>query len=145
MTKSDEPGIDFLTGSLAYAVKRAQVRIYDAVYEVYKDERVTPARMTALCLVATRPGMSQSALAELMHVNRASIIKIVNHLQETGLITCRENEQDRRSHILETTQEGHEKLRRLARLTVTLEQGIARNLTRRERDTLMRLLEKAGR
>lgn len=144
MAQSDEPDLDFLTGSLGYAVKRAQLRIHDAIYGQYAVEQITPARMTALWMIETRPGLSQSALAERMHVNRASIIKIVNYLKTAGLIVCRENPEDRRSHILETTKEGRAKLGRLARLTEAFEKDIAKKLTSKERATLMVLLEKVA-
>ena len=144
MATSDEPDMNFLATSLGYAIKRAQLRVHDAIYGQYAEEQITPARMTALWLIQTRPGLSQSALADLMHVNRASIIKIVNYLQAAGLIICRQNAADRRSHILETTKEGYAKLIRLAQLTETFEKEIAQKLTSRERETLMRLLEKVA-
>lgn len=145
MSTPKVPDIDFLTNSVAYAIKRAQVRTYDVLFDVYDEEQITPARMTALCLIGTQTGLSQSALADLLHINRASVIKIVNHLQGAGYINCRENEADRRSHILELTPEGHDKLLRLSALTVILEQEVTKHLTAKERDTLMRLLDKVGR
>jgi len=133
--------IDFLSGSLGYAIKRAQVRSYEMLFEIYADKQLTPARMTALCLIGRQPGMSQSALAEILQINRASVIKIVNYLVQAGYVIC---QADKRSHALEVTEEGYRKLCALVERTQTFESRIARSMTKRERDTLLRLLEKVA-
>jgi len=144
LSSPDLSKIDFLSGSLGYAIKRAQVRSYEMLFEIYADKQLTPARMTALCLIGKQPGMSQSALAEILQINRASVIKIVNYLVQAGYVICLENPADKRSHALEVTEEGYRKLCTLVERTQIFESKIARSLTKRERDTLLRLLEKVA-
>ena len=144
MPSPDLSKIDFLSDSLAYAIKRAQVRSYEMLFEIYADEQLTPARMTALCLIGKQPGMSQSALAEILRINRASVIKIVNYLVQAGYVVCLESPEDKRSHALEVTEAGYQKLCTLVELTRIFESKITKSLTRRERDTFLRLLEKVA-
>ncbi len=145
MTDSnDKSDINLLAGSLAYAIKQAQVRCYEILFDFYGPNALTPGRMTALCLIGVQPGISQSALAELLKVNRASVIKVVNNLQALGFIERRPSPSDKRSQALFVTDQGHGELRRLTAITHDYEELVAAELTAAERKTLFRLLAKTA-
>jgi len=137
--------IDLLSDSLGYAIKQAQVRSYEYLYEIFGADTLTPARMTALCLIGTRPGINQSSLAEILRINRASVVKVIDALQALDYVQRDALPADRRSYALRVTPAGHAELRRLTALTRTYEQALAADLTAQERRTLFRLLEKVAR
>lgn len=134
--------IDLLRDSLAYEIKKAQVRSYEALFSLFGADTLSPGRMTALCIIGNHPGINQSALAEALRVNRASVVKVIDALQALGYVERHSIPEDRRSYALVVTASGYEELRRLTALSRRYEEAIAAQLTAQERKTLIRLLGK---
>lgn len=68
---------------------------------------MTPARVTALLVIAANPGCTQTALGDALSINRASAMKMVNALETLGLVS-RETAADPRAHAVTLTAAGHE-------------------------------------
>lgn len=134
--------INLLRDSLAYEIKKAQVRSYEKLFELFGPNALSPGRMTALCIIGNQPGINQSALAEALRVNRASVVKVIDALQALGYVERHSIPDDRRSYALAVTPAGRDELRRLTALSNHYEKVIAAPLTQHERATLMRLLAK---
>ncbi|TAL79036.1 MAG: MarR family transcriptional regulator [Burkholderiaceae bacterium] len=133
---------DLQNDSLGYAIKRAQVRTYEALFRILGPSALSPARMTALSIVATRPGVNQSELAEMLSITRAGVVKIVDALGSLGYVRRQSIPDDRRSYALRVTNSGLAELRRLNGLMQRHERQIAARITKAERRQLMGLLEK---
>lgn len=142
--RGKEDDIDLLRDSLAYEIKKAQVRSYEVLFELFGPDALSPARMTALCIIGTQPGINQSALADALRVNRASVVKVIDALESVGYVERQSIPDDRRSYALAVTSEGHAELRRLTALSRRYEDIIAAQLTGRERATLIKLLGKVA-
>ncbi|WP_205300326.1 MarR family winged helix-turn-helix transcriptional regulator [Pantoea sp. Ap-967] len=130
-----------MAGTLGYALKRAQVRSYELFFTMMGPDTISPARMTALSMVAAQPGISQSGLAERLAITRASVVKVVDNLELLGLIERAPMQGDRRSYALALTDEGYKELARLHGEIRCYEEKLASRLTTSERDLLMALLE----
>lgn len=150
--RPDNPGerspgdgdIDLLQDSLAYEIKKAQVRSYEILFEFFGPDALSPGRMTALCIIGNHPGINQSALADALRVNRASVVKVIDALEASGYVERQSIPDDRRSYALAVTPQGLAELRRLTELSRRFEEIIAAQLNSRERKTLMRLLAKVA-
>lgn len=138
------PSVDVLTGTLGYALKRAQVRSYEMFFSVVGADAISPGRMTALSLVGMEPGVTQSALAERLAISRAAMVKVIDALESRGFIERRATEGDRRSYALNLTKEGHQELNVLTHQIRAYEERLAANLSSEERSQLIELLEKVG-
>ncbi|WP_325438597.1 MarR family transcriptional regulator [Pusillimonas sp.] len=136
--------IDLLQDSLAYEIKKAQVRSYEVLFEFFGPEALSPGRMTALCIIGNQPGINQSALAEALRVNRASVVKVIDALQAAGFVERHSIPEDRRSYALAVTPVGYQELVKLTALSRRYEEVIAAQLSPQERKTLMRLLAKVA-
>lgn len=136
--------LDLLKDSLGYALKRAQVRAYDLLFATIGPEAISPARMTALSIIGTQAGASQSALAEQLGINRASVVKVIDTLESLRLVERRPVEGDRRSYSLVLTPLGRSELKALHKKVRSYEEAIARALTAQERLQLIDLLEKVA-
>jgi len=141
---ADLDDINLLQGSLAYEIKKAQVRCYEVLFEHFGPDALSPGRMTALCIIGTQPGINQSALADALRVNRASVVKVIDALESLGYVERQSIPEDRRSYALAVTPTGLEELRRLTKLSRSYETIVASQLTLRERKTLFRLLAKVA-
>ncbi|WP_397475493.1 MarR family winged helix-turn-helix transcriptional regulator [Pusillimonas sp.] len=136
--------INLLQDSLAYEIKKAQVRTYEMLFEHMGPDALSPGRMTALCIIGTQPGINQSALADALRVNRASVVKVIDALESLGYVERQSIPEDRRSYALAVTSTGLQELRRLTEVSRRFEEEVAAQLTARERKTLFRLLAKVA-
>lgn len=134
---------DFQTGSLGYALRRAQVRTYDLYYAMLSSLELSPARLTALSIIATESEITQAVLAQKLGITAASVLKLVDFLEDSGLIvrlTC----EDRRKYVLGLTPAGREKLEEVRRRIPAYEHRIAQQLSDEERALLLSLLERVA-
>lgn len=134
---------DLLKDSLGYTLKLAQVRTYEMLYASLGPNAISPARMTALSMIATQPGISQSALADRLRIARPSVVKVVDTLESLGLIE-RQPGADRRSYALALTPRGHKELHGMRARVRSYEEAITSHLTPAERGQLMKLLAKVA-
>jgi DNA-binding MarR family transcriptional regulator len=136
--------LDLLSGTLGYAIKRAQVRSYEVLFSILGPNALTPGRMTALSLIGLQPGITQSALAEQLKINRASMVKVIDALEALGFVERCATEGDRRSYALRLTLEGNQELKKLHQQIDQYEKAISSTLAKGERKQLMELLEKVA-
>jgi DNA-binding MarR family transcriptional regulator len=143
-TRSEKPRRyeDLLQDSLAYTIKRAQVRCDEALSR-YLDAGLSPARFAALCAVGANPGISQAALGGLLNIAGPSVVKVVDELERMGLV-MRTPSSDRRVYALQLTDRGGADLRRYHASNQTFEKKIAATLTSQERTLLLSLLAKVA-
>jgi DNA-binding MarR family transcriptional regulator len=135
--------LDFQSDSLGYALRRAQLRAYEVFYATLSAVDLTPARLTALSIIATEPEINQAMLAARLRVSGPSVVKLLDALQSRGLVE-RGASGDRRSYVLALTAEGRAKLEELRTRMPQYEARIAARLTAAERKQLMVLLEKVA-
>lgn len=133
---------DLLRNSLAYAIKRAQVRCDEALSR-HLDAGLSPARFAALCAIGANPGISQAALGNLLGIAGPSVVKVVDELERMTLVT-RMPTADRRVYALQLTQRGSADLTRYQSIHPAFEQRVAGRLSPREQTLLLRLLAKVA-
>lgn len=133
-----------LADSLGYAIKRAQVRTYALLFRIFDNDCLSPGRMTALWMIASDPRINQSTLAQRLSITRASVVKVVDSLEQPGLVQRLPVPGDRRSYALVVTALGLRELERHREAHARFEAELATALTRNERRQLMELLEKVA-
>lgn len=101
-----------LRASFGYQMRLLHVASDRLAREALAPFDITPARVTALIVIANNPGCTQTALGEALSINRASAMKLVNHLEGRGFI-ARETALDPRAHALVLTETGEEMLSRM--------------------------------
>lgn len=135
---------DFQHDSLGYALRRAQVRAYDLYFEMLGDMDLTPARVTALSLIAMEPEINQADLARRLEIAGPSALKVVDALEGAGLVSREEVAGDRRRYSLMLTGQGRERLEALRVALAGYEQRLAEALSAAERRQLMDLLSRVA-
>jgi MarR family transcriptional regulator, temperature-dependent positive regulator of motility len=139
----DPMAYDPRTDSLGFALKLAQLRANDLLAQALAQYGVSPARMTALSLIATRPGISQALLAEELRITGPSVVKVIDALEAVGYVQ-RQPGTDRRSHALALTALGTQELRAIRTRLAGFERVITARLTDEEREQLRKILPKVG-
>ncbi len=137
-------GIDYadLDEHFGYALKRAQIASFEAFSRATQGENITPPRYTALVILAGNPGISQSALGEVLGTARSGAMMLTDWLEQRGLAERRHRADDARAWGLFLTPKGEALLRTLKRKVRQHDRMFASRLDPNERPQLLRLLAK---
>jgi DNA-binding MarR family transcriptional regulator len=137
-------GIDYaeLDTMLGFALKRAQIAAFDAFSRATDGVGITPPRFTALIILQTNPGISQSVLGEVLGTARSGAMMLTDWLEARGLAERRHRADDARAWGLYLTAKGERLLDRLRRRVRAQDQRFAARLTKPDQRKLLQLLEK---
>ncbi|MBX9943962.1 MAG: MarR family transcriptional regulator [Reyranella sp.] len=129
---------------LGYALRRAQSAVFADFSATFSaaGEALTPGEFGLLVLVGRNAGLSQTALARALGIDRSTLVPILDRLQARGLLVRRRSPSDGRMHALALTSSGGEALARFTGLVKTHERRIGSRLSAAETRTLIGLLEK---
>ncbi|MGB8436781.1 MAG: hypothetical protein WCE38_21240, partial [Burkholderiales bacterium] len=76
------PGIEYdgLDSLLGYALRRAQIAAFEDFYRATAGFGITPPRFTALVILGANPGLSQTALGQVLGIARSGAMLITDWL-----------------------------------------------------------------
>lgn len=132
-----------MTDELGFHLRRAQVAAFKHfAHTVTASEGITPGLYGMLQVIANNSGLTQSALAEVMEVDRSSIVKVVNALEDKGLIRRDAAPNDRRSYHLRMTAEGKLALARIQDAVARQDRDFSADLSDDARRLLISLLKR---
>ena len=77
----DDPEVDGVAMEAFRAFKRAMMLHRRLLQSTFSDERIHPAQAGCLQALAHRDGMSQSDLAEMLHVSRPSVTTMLQRME----------------------------------------------------------------
>lgn len=103
---------------------------------------VTRPQWQVLSTLRRHEGVNQGKLAEYLDVEPITVCRMVDRLQEAGLVERRADAADRRSWNLYLTNRAHDLLAQLRPLADTMIEEALDGIDANERATLQRLLEK---
>jgi DNA-binding MarR family transcriptional regulator len=133
-----------LAGLLGYAVRRAQVRVFQDFAAAMAALDLTPGQVGALLLIEANHGLSQTQLGAGLGIDRSSVVPLLDRLESLDLIRRTPHASDRRTHALALTDKGAALIRRLLPVLDAHERRIASGLSPSERRVLMQLLDRVA-
>ncbi|WP_163263848.1 MarR family winged helix-turn-helix transcriptional regulator [Chelativorans alearense] len=131
-----------LPGFIGYALRRAQLVIFDDFIRTLETVDLRPAYFSALIIIDENPGLNQSEVSAALGVQRTNFVTMVDHLEKRNLIERRPSKKDRRSYALHLTKEGRALLGKARQLQAAHEEHFARKLGPGGREQLLPLLWK---
>jgi len=129
---------------LGYALRRAQIRMFQDFDAEMNELGLTPGQLGALFLIEANRGLSQSELGVALGIDRSSVVPLIDRMQKRGWVRRAARVSDRRAHALELTPAGVAMLARLMPRLEAHENRIAAGLTPPERKRLFELLAKVA-
>lgn len=137
-------GIDYadLDAHFGYVLKRAQIASFEAFSRATEGQNITPPRFTALVILSRNPGISQTALGEVLGTARSGAMMLTDWLEGRGLAERRHRPDDGRAWGLFLTAKGETLLAQLKRRVRQHDRQFAASLAADERKELLRLLAK---
>ncbi|MCH8181196.1 MAG: MarR family transcriptional regulator [Proteobacteria bacterium] len=136
------PGIDYgiLDTLLGYAVRRAQIRLYEDFIASLAPWGITPPRFSAMVIVSRNPGLKLTQLARIMGIARSGSVILVDALEDLGYIQRLPVPEDRRAFSLMLTDKGHTDLAAISAAVQAHDERMAQMLSPEERTQLRQLL-----
>jgi DNA-binding MarR family transcriptional regulator len=104
-----------------------------------------PRHFALMRAIEANEGQSQNALVDLLRIPASSMVSLVDHLEERGLVERRVHETDRRARTLHVTKAGRAVLHKATGLAMQLEAKVCAGLSAEERLTLIERLQMVGR
>ncbi len=98
--------LGLLSRSLAFHVRKAQLALQRRGLRNLSALHVGPAEFGTLVLCEQNPGMAQFQIAAALDIDKASVVAVVDRLEELGWLLRRRSNHDRRRYGLYLTPEG---------------------------------------
>src|ERR1700744_4799637 len=105
-----------LSELLGYALKRAQLKVFEDFLQCVAPVQLTPAQFSVLLLLDTNPGRNQTEIANTLGILRPNFVAMLDGLESRELCVRTRSTNDRRSHILVLTDKGRAVLARAKKL-----------------------------
>jgi DNA-binding MarR family transcriptional regulator len=102
---------------LGYFIRRAQIWVFQDFIRTLKALDISPAQYSVLLVIEANPGLSQSALAATLGIQRARLVRLLDRLDLRGLTRRLQSQADGRSNALRLTPKGRSTLKRAHELT----------------------------
>jgi DNA-binding MarR family transcriptional regulator len=96
---------------LGYLLKHAHLALEQRAQAALADLGVTARDLGVLRVIAGGEARSQQEVAEVLGVDRTSMVALLDALERQGIIARRPSEQDRRRNIVALTDHGRERFR----------------------------------
>ncbi len=139
-----EISLGLLPSLLGYALRRAQVAVFQNFTEVVGASELTPGQFGVLVVIDANPGLSQTQLGNALGIDRSTVVAVIDRLEGRGLVARQPAPNDRRSHALHLSDSGKTTLRRLTERVRAHERQIARHLSAEEQARLIELLRRVA-
>ena len=139
-------GVEYgaLDSLVGYAIRRAQILIYEDFLAALEPWDITPQRFSALTLIASNAELKLTDLARILGIARSGAVQLVDQLQAMGYVTRRDAATDRRAYALTLTSAGRRAHISITRAVKAHDQRISAQLSDAEREQLIALLGRLG-
>jgi DNA-binding MarR family transcriptional regulator len=97
-------GIDEIVG---LHIRLANGAVYRHFSDTFSDLGLTQKQVAVLWLIDDHPGIAQADIGRLLQMDRATVMAIVNRLQDRGLVERGASTADRRRQTLHLTVKGY--------------------------------------
>ncbi|MGQ4878065.1 MarR family winged helix-turn-helix transcriptional regulator [Billgrantia sp. LNSP4103-1] len=144
MSNDEQNGIDYsmLQSRLGYKLRRAQLVYFDVFFEACAQEGITPGLFSILAIVYHNPGLTQTAVATALDVDRSAMVAAIDKLESMEVVERRKSKNDRRSYALYLTDKGKAFTERLNRKVAAGEERFDSFMEEGEREWLLSLLDR---
>jgi len=141
MPQSRKPAsIGVLSNHIGFHLRLAQLAVFDNIGRALKEIDVTPAIFSVLEVLNRNDGITQSKLAAAVHLERSSVVPLLDKLAKRGLVERRASTTDRRHNHLHLTDAGRELLTEALRRATEHEKEVCKPFTIAEKKQLLELL-----
>lgn len=131
-----------LENLLGFQLRSAQIKLFQHFKSSLADLSITPGKAGVLILIENNPGISQSALARALEIERATLGETITGLEQKHWVERRKSPSDGRSHALYLSENGEKLMKTLHTTINSHEKKVSANLSKNEYREFIHLLIK---
>jgi DNA-binding MarR family transcriptional regulator len=133
-----------LSDLLSFHLRMLSLEVNRAYDRAFADTPLVggTGKLTALMLIATNPGISQSQVGVVLSKDRPAMVRLIDHLEQEGLVIRTRAARERRRYGLSLTAGGRANIAQYMRTALAYDEAFFSVLSARERRDLGRLLRK---
>jgi DNA-binding MarR family transcriptional regulator len=135
-------GLDVLEDVLSYYIRSLNMAVSRDLDDKLEGLEVAKGtgKITTLLLVDRHPGIRSSVIAQLVLRDRSAMVRVVDQMEEQGLLTRRADDDDNRAQGLFITRKGRELAATIRPIVVKQSRDFFPDLSDEEHRTLITLL-----
>jgi DNA-binding MarR family transcriptional regulator len=135
----DTKSLDVLLG---FHTRLAMMEIRRSYFRHVGNGEVRPGLASLLQLVAANPGASQIEVSRAMHIDKASLVSLLDKAEAAGWLNRERSKEDRRRHELVLTPEGKKMAAKLRRQTLRHEEKFLKRFSASELEQIIAYLRR---
>lgn len=117
-----------LSNNLGYRVRRTQLWVFKDVSRRLAPFDLSPAQFSVLAVIDANPGINQLTIASALDIERAGLGRLVDRLEQQGMVTRTASAVHPRYYVLHLTAAGAKLLDRVRPLIAESEKALAERL-----------------
>ena len=129
-----------LSTNLGYRVRRTQLWVFKDVSRRLAPFDLSPAQFSVLAVIDANPGINQLTIASALDIERAGLGRLVDRLEQQGLVTRTASVVHPRYYVLHLTEAGARLLDRARPLIEQGEKALAGKLGLKSHENLLQVL-----
>jgi len=127
---------------IGYAMRRAQLKLFQNLIERLSAHDLRPAQFSALAIIDQTPGLMQADLAKALAIEPPQVVPLLNKLESRALAVRVHCKPDKRSYGIFLSKTGETLLKELKQIAAESDLDSTSALDSQEREELLRLLKK---
>lgn len=131
-----------ILGRVGFLLNKGAQRVREVYEEILRPMSLTGRHVGVLLIVQEKGSITQQEIGKCAHIDRTTMVDLVDDLEKAGLVERKENPTDRRSHSIFLTRKCRESLPSIEKLCQEAEDRFLDCLTEKERKDLVRVLRK---
>ncbi|WP_152223271.1 MarR family winged helix-turn-helix transcriptional regulator [Pseudomonas sp. SCB32] len=131
-----------LDSYVGYALRRAQLSVFQHLVNELAKFDLRPAQFTALAIIESNPGLMQADLARALSVEPPQLVPLLNKLETRALAVRVRCKPDKRSYGIFLSKAGETLLKQLKDVALQSDLDATAGLNDAEREQLLGLLQK---
>lgn len=144
-SQDDSPrtiNLDILPNLIGYNIRRAQIALWRDFTRSVAEGEVRPGVFSVLSLASSNPGIAQIEIAQQLDIDKASVVALIDWLENQGWVARKRSATDRRRHEISVTAAGQKAYKSLKREMIDHEKKFSARFSESERKQLIALLQR---
>ncbi len=134
-----------LERQIGFLLRRAHQYASEVFQSKIGARNLTPQQFSVLVTLLERRELAQTRLGDLVAMDPATVLGVVQRLAQRGLVAVRTDPADGRRRLVQLTHDGHELARKLVEIGPEISCDTLAGLTDKEQRDLLHLLDRLGR
>lgn len=132
---------DTILERMGYLLNRSAQTLRDAMGETLAPLGLTGKHVGIMVTIREKGSLPQQEIGKCLHVDRTTMVAILDELEKMGLVERKAHPTDRRAHATFLTAKGRELLPRALQLGLAAERKYLSVLPAKDREALSRILK----